>query len=244
MSPTLPPRPVLLAGALLLVVGAVTVLREGSLPGLAGADASSPTDPQTALEEGNRKFRTGRLEEALATYRSGWNPRRPDPVLAYNLGTTAHHLGRLPEAVLWYRRAAELSHQDRWLLDNLERARDHLGAPRTPPPDLVTRLAHLPGLLWGLVALTGCGALALLLSRQPKLERTADLLTAATAALLLTALLLPRLAATPAVVLEPCSELPAGSEVWVRPAPDGGFEVRADGETVPCPPGTVEPVAP
>lgn len=230
------PLPALLAGSLLLL----------SLPGAASSGDSppSPIDPKTALEEGNRHFRTGRLEDALATYRAGWNPRRPDPVLAYNLGTTAHHLGRLPEAVLWYRRAAEVSNQDRWLIENLERARRHLGAPRTASPDLVTRLAGLQGLLWVLAALGGCGALGLLLARRPDLERPADLLTVLAAGFLAAALLLPRLAATPAVVLEPCDGLPAGSEVWTRPAADGGFEVTTAEGPVRCPPGSVEPVAP
>lgn len=233
------PLPALLAGSLLL-----SLLGAASVTAVSGDGPPSPIDPKTALEEGNRHFRTGRLEDALATYRAGWNPRRPDPVLAYNLGTTAHHLGRLPEAVLWYRRAAEVSDQDRWLIENLERARRHLGAPRTASPDLVTRLAGLQGLLWILAALGGCGALGLLLARRPDLERPADLLTVLAAGLLAAALLLPRLAATPAVVLEPCDGLPAGSEVWTRPATDGGFEVTTAERSIRCPPGSVEPVAP
>lgn len=254
-----PPRPALtalLAGTLLVVSGAVVVfggvvdygagavLGAASLPAAAGGTNPPPPDPETALERGNRHFRTGRLEEALATYRSGWNPRRPDPVLAYNLGTTAHHLARPAEAVLWYRRAVEVSDGDRWLIENLERARSHLDAPRMAPPDLVTRLAGLQGLLWGLAALTGCAALALLISRRPGLERPADVLTVVTAGLLVAALLLPRLAATPAVVLGPCGGLPPGSEVWTRPGADGGFEVGTEGGTTSCPAGSVEPVTP
>lgn len=206
-------------------------------------EASSPTEPGVALEEGNRHFRAGRLEQALAAYRAGWNPRRPDPVLAYNLGTTAHHLGRLPQAVLWYRRALEAPGEDRWLIENLDHARRRLDAPRTAPPDLVTRLARWRGLLWILAGLAGCGALGLLVSRRPGCERPADGLTVLAAVLLAAAFLLPRLAATPAVVLEPCDGLPPGAEVWVRAAPGGTFEAAtAEGKTR-CPPGTVEPVA-
>ena len=248
-----PPRPTptaLLAGVLLVLTGGLVVFGVGTVlgtsrsPAPARAATSTSPDPEDALERGNRHFRTGRLEEALATYRAGWNPHRPDPVLAYNLGTTAHHLGRLPEAVLWYRRAAEISDQDRWLKENLGQARAHLGAPRLAPPDPVTRLADLQALLWALTALTGCGASVLLISRRPGLERPADLLTGVAAGLLVAALLLPRLAATPAVVLEPCGGLPAGSEVWVRPAEGGGFEIRTDGGSNRCPPGSVEPVTP
>lgn len=117
--------------------------------------------PQEGLEEGNRLFRLGRLDEARETYRSGWDPGQPDAVLAYNLGTTAHHQGRLAEAVLWYRRAARLSEADRWLVENLELAREELQAPRHEPPNLPARLRGNTVWLWLLAALAGWSSLLL-----------------------------------------------------------------------------------
>ena len=150
------------------------------LPSLALAaqlDPSSDPDPQTALEQGNRHFRAGRLEEALSSYRAGWDPRHPHPILAYNLGTTAHHLGQLPEAVLWYRRAIRIAGDgDVWLTENLARARERLAAPRWPPSGLLAWLARQRSGLWILGALAGWTALGLLLSRRTALRRPADLL--------------------------------------------------------------------
>lgn len=220
------------------------------LPSLALAappDLSSDPDPQTALEQGNRHFRAGRLEEALSSYRAGWDPRDPHPILAYNLGTTAHHLGRLPEAVLWYHRAIRVAGDgDVWLTENLARARERLAAPRWPPSGLLAWLARQRSGLWILGAVAGWTALGLLLSRRTALRRPADLLVLLAAGLLVAGWLLPRLAPVPAVVLQPCGDgrVPAGAEVWGRPTSEGAFTVATPEGPVDCPPGTVAPVAP
>jgi len=210
--------------------------------------AETSTDPRDSLKEGNRLFRTGRLEEAFDVYRAGWDPEHPDPVLAYNLGTTAHHLGRLAEAVLWYRRAASTSGggDDLWLTENLDRARDRLGAPRLPPKGLLTRLARHRTPLWILGALAGWTALGLLLTGRSAARLWSDVLAAFAILLLALALLAPRFAAVPAVVLEPCGDgaLPAGAEVWARPLADGGASVATPEGPLRCPAGSLEPVEP
>jgi len=218
----------------------------------AQGDPSSDPDPQSALERGNRHFRAGRLEEALSSYRAGWDPRHPHPILAYNLGTTAHHLGRLPEAVLWYRRAIRIAGDgDVWLTENLARARERLAAPRWPPSGLLAWLARQRSGLWILGAIAGWTALGLLLSRRTALRRTAlrwtaDVLVLLAAGLLVAGWLVPHLAPVPAVVLQPCGagRVPAGAEVWGRPAPEGAFTVATPEGPVDCPPGTVASIAP
>lgn len=216
---------------------------------LCAAPIRAQAPEEDPLEQGNRLFRSGRIQEALTTYLAGWDPEAPDPVLAYNLGTTAHHLGRLADAVLWYRRALDADTggaDDLWLEENLRRARHRLGAPRLPPPDLSTRLAQHRAPAWILGALAGWVALGLLLVGRRAPRKAADILLLLTALLMATALLLPRLAAWPAVVLEPCGDgaLPAGAEVWARSREDGRVSVGTADGTVLCPADTVEPVKP
>lgn len=190
-----------------------------------------PTDAATALRTGNRLFRQGDAAGAVAAYqRARDEALADDPVLAYNLATALQHLGRLPEAVLWYRRAARGLGDDPWLHDNLEQARAALAAPRIgPPPSLALVLLH-PWLLPAAAALAAWSALFLQARAprpfpgaglRPKRWRTG----AAGALLVLGALLwvahglLPRIGPRPAVLLAPCGDaLPAGSEVWARPA--------------------------
>lgn len=221
--------------------------RTGSSPG------GEPTDPETALREGNRRFRAGRLEEALDAYAAGWSPESPDPVLAYNLGTTAHHLGRLPEAVLWYRRALWASPtEDRWLRENLSQARRRLGTRPPQPAGLLAGLAAHRALAWALAALLAWGWLALLLMRRRGLSAgpvwTPGVLAGTALALAVAGLAAPRLAPRPAVLLKSCGEgdaaLPAGSEVWVTSAAAGADEVRQDGLQLLCPAATVAMVEP
>lgn len=246
--------PVLLSVLLLLAVptGAVQA-QEGDSDGATESEQDPPEraarSVRDTLEEGNRLFRTGRLEEALAAYRTGWDPAHPDPVLAYNLGTTAHHLGRLPEAVLWYRRALDADGggaDDLWLQENLQRARDRLGALHLPPPDFSTRFSRYRTPLWILGALAAWVALGLLLSGRHTARRAADALLVFTVLAMAAALLVPRLAARPAVVLEPCGDgaLPAGTEVWIRPAEDGQISVDTPDGPVLCPAGAIESVRP
>ena len=212
-----------------LALGAVLF---GGAAGLRAEEpARRPTDAATALRTGNRLFRQGDAAGAVAAYqRAGEEALTDDPVLAYNLATALQRLGRLPEAVLWYRRAARGLGDDPWLHDNLEQARAALAAPRIgPPPSFALVLLH-PWLLPGAAALAAWSALVLQ-ARAPrpftgpglrsKRRRTA----AAGTLLVLGALLwvahglLPRIGPRPAVLLAPCGEaLPAGSEVWARPA--------------------------
>lgn len=226
-----------------------------------GETDGSPADPRRALEDGNRHFRAGRLEQALEAYRSGWRADHRDPVLAYNLGTTAHHLGRLPEAVLWYRRAQGASARDRWLADNLARARQALDAPRLPPPGPWSRWATHRSLVLAVGALCAWAALTWWTVRRwitggspgVSLERLgrrgadrgADLLAVLGALLLAFGLVVSLGAARPAVLLEACGDLPAGSEVWVRPGEDGGYRIpRPDRGSLECPGDAVAPLRP
>lgn len=56
-------------------------------------------------ERGNRLFREGRFEEALAAYSEALEDGRDDPGLRYNLGTTLLRLGRYAEAERQFARA-------------------------------------------------------------------------------------------------------------------------------------------
>lgn len=217
-------------------VGVLTLACLAWLPALtASAD-------EEALREGNRLFRRGDLERALATYRAGYDD--PDPVLAYNLGTTAHHLGRLPEAVLWYRRAAELSGDgDLWVAQNLDAARNTLGAARLDPrPPWSVLEVHRSKLTWLAAALAWASLILLLLHRRGRgrgWRYAADGFGIAALLLLAVAAATAWLAPVPAVLLEPCPaaepRLDAGSEVWGRPDAEGGFRIElGDGERVTC----------
>lgn len=236
--------------------------RPGGLPGVGlltlvllallalGACGETPSaETRTALEDGNRLFRSGQLESALETYRAGWNPRRPNAQLAYNLATTAHHLDRLPEAVLWYRRALAADPGDRWLAENLALAREQLATAPTPPPGPLARLGrHRPGLL---AVAAGLAWLALgLLLAGPR--RWADGCGLAALVLLLAGLAIPHLAPVPAVVLEDCGTAGprAGEEVWVPPSadpeaePGGAVSVLTAGRESRCPASALALVRP
>jgi len=240
---------------LLALVGAFPAFgsqsaQEASTESTPSAETAENRTPKEVLEEGNRLFRLGRLEEALAVYRAGWDPKHPHAVLAYNLGTAAHHLGRLPEAVLWYRRAAAVSEGDLWLTENLERARESLAAPRPGPPGLLARLVGHTAGLWILAAVAGWIGLLLQMTGLAHPEgasrwRPADGLVVITLVLAAAALVIPRLAPEPAVVLEACGDgaLPAGAEVWGRDKGNGVFEVRAPEGPIPCEEGRAEPIA-
>jgi Ca-activated chloride channel family protein len=56
-------------------------------------------------ERGNRLFREGRYEEALAAYSEAAEGGRDDAELRYNIGTTLLHLGRYAEAERQFARA-------------------------------------------------------------------------------------------------------------------------------------------
>ncbi len=203
-----------LFGLLALAASALTAI---------GAVGTGPErDPVAALREGNRLFRNGQLEEAVATYRSGYSPAAPHPTLAYNLGTTLHHLDRLPEAILWYRRGGDSA--DPWLEENLWLARRSLGSQSLPAAGL---LGHLSGQTrWLEMLAVAAGWLSfvalLLFPRLPGWS----LLSAALLAVVLYAgaAALHRWGPAPAVLLQDCStpvgDLPAGTEVWVQRAGD------------------------
>jgi hypothetical protein len=186
------------------------------------------------LEEGNRYFRNGQLEEAIAAYRSGYSPSSPHPTLLYNLGTALHHRDQLPEAILWYRRAG--SSEDPWLQENLWLARRSLGSQALPPGGSwgwLTRHAdslRLAAIVLGWISL-------LLVILWPHLPGWGLV----TVALLAVGLYggawgVNRWGPREAVVLEDCSsvggELPAGTETWVRRNPDGGWRISGSGNAV------------
>ena len=243
----------------------------------AAIDRSLATSPgatdatQTALYEGNRLFRDGQIEAAVAAYLEGYSPRAPHPTLFYNLGTALHHLDRLPEAILWYRRAARAGDPsglgrrlgegpsrtpgatpglwragDPWLAENLWLARRSLGSQ-------VLRPAGLPGRLDGTTGSARIVAIAIawitLLLVVARAEVPAWTVAAA-AALAISiyggAAALDRWGPQPAVLLQDCptatGELPAGTEVWVRPGA-GDWRISGSGNRT-CPAGAVELIRP
>ncbi len=207
------------------------------LPVLATAAPAAPAASREALRKGNRLYRQGNLEGAVAAYRIGAKPSEPggvDPLLAYNLATALHHLGRLPEAVLWYRRAATGLGNDPWLDENLSRARAELGARRLGPPRLLAPALRHPWLVDALAAACAWAGLLLTLAgstrgRGGRSRRLAGSLLAVGLALWVSGLAISRLGPRPAVLLDTCGELPAGSEVWVTPA-GARFRVIGSGE--------------
>jgi tetratricopeptide (TPR) repeat protein len=216
-----------------------------SLSGLA-----APADPEAALAEGNRLFEKDEIEGALAAYSRGHTGAGSavDGVLAYNAGTCALRLGRLPEALLWYRRAERETPGDPWLRDNLALTRRALGDPREGNPAWKLWLENRRFPAAAGVALAWV-ALGLLIAapRAPRalLAALALLACAAFAA----GTLLDRCGPRAAVLLAACPAaggggLPAGSEVWVRAAGDGGWRVLADGRGLRCPAAAVGLVEP
>ncbi len=203
---------------------------------LSGAPDGAAAQSAIALETGSRLFLEDDLEGALEAYGDGWSGSGSleDAALAYNAGTAALRLGRLPEALLWLRRAETAAPDDPWVRDNLAMARATLGLPPAEPPWPWSAWARYGpwAALGGIVlAWTACGLLALGRRPQPGW-------LAAFAVLSLTVfvagLAAGRIGPRPAVLLEPCPAapaakdgLPAGSEVWVRPAQEGwGVEGR------------------
>ncbi len=220
------------------------------------ASDASPRDSQAALREGNRLFRDGQIEAAVAAYLEGHDAAASHPTLLYNLGAALHHLDRLPEAVLWYRRAAaagdrsrlwratdpsERLHSDPWLQENLWLARRSLGSQSVPPGGSLGWLCrHTAGLRSVAVALAWITLLLVVLKDTMPIAPVAA--AAAVASLLFgAAVAVERWGPQPAVVLEDCpapaGELPAGTEVWVRPDA-GGWRISGQGDLV-CPPQTV-----
>ncbi|RMH20168.1 MAG: hypothetical protein D6696_08760 [Acidobacteria bacterium] len=210
----------------------------------AGGEAG---DPVAALNEGNRLFRDGRLEEAAAAYEAGWDPASPHPTLAYNLGTTLHHLDRLPEAILWYRRAGDAA-PDPWLEENLWLARRTLGSQVLPAggvEGLISRHRQALRLAAAAVAWLVLGLLVAL-PRTPAWVLV--LLAALAASLYAGAGLAERFGARPAVLLADCStpagDLPAGTEAWVRPLAGERYRIVARSADAVCPAPAVALIEP
>lgn len=207
-----------------------------------GQDGS--TDPVAALNEGNRLFRSGQLQEAAQAYEGGYAAEAPHPTLIYNLGTTLHHLDRLPEAILWYRRGG--ASQDPWLQENLWLARRSLGSQTLPPGGLFGHLTENAWLLRtaGVVLAWLTLAVFLVVPRLPWWSLAS--LACLTVLLYGGAWGLERWGPAPAVLLQDCStpagDLPAGTEVWVQQAGDAW---RLSGSRVSfCPLGHAELVHP
>ncbi len=209
------------------------------------AAVEPPSDPGAALGDGNRLFRDGHLEAAVAAYLEGATPDDPHPTLFYNLGTALHHTGRLPEAILWYRRAAAAGAGDPWLQDNLWLARRGLGSQGLPAGGTWGWLgARAGGLRLAAVAAAWVTLLLVVADRRIPVQAVAAAALAA-GSLYLGAAAVERWGPQPAVVLEDClgagGALPAGTEVWVLPAPGVGWRISGAGDAA-CPPGAVEPV--
>ena len=206
--------------------------------------ASGPTDTRTALQEGNRLFRDGRIEAAAQAYLRGYSPAEPHPTLVYNLGTALHHLDRLPEAILWYRRAA--GSDDLWLKDNLMLARRSLGRQVLAPGGVLGRLGRQTDSLRLIaIVLAWVTAVAYIASRRAPVWLVAGL--AGLAGLIYGgAAAVDYWGPRPAVILQDCvspaGELPAGTEAWVRPAADGRWLIS--GSELTCPEETLELVWP
>ncbi|HEV8577685.1 MAG TPA: hypothetical protein VGX68_01275 [Thermoanaerobaculia bacterium] len=213
------------------------------LPGFAAT-----VDPEAALAEGNRRFRRDETAAALDAYVRGYaGGRSPTAgVLAYNAGTCALRLGRLPEALLWYRRAEVLRSGDQWLRDNLILTRRALGDPPEAEPVWGIWLARRRWIAAGGVVLAWAALGLLLVPRTPRGLFAAAALLACTA---FAAGTLPgRIGPRPAVLLAACpapgGNLPAGSEVWVRAAKQGGWRVFGEGRDLHCPANAVGLVEP
>lgn len=217
----------------------------GAVVAAADGDPADPTaDPVAALEAGNGLFRDGRLEEAVAAYRAGWDPSRPNPTLLYNLGTTLHHLDRLPEAILWYRRAA--GSDDPWLDENLWLARRTLGSRSLPPHGLLGLVARA-GHPIELAAIVLAWAALLLWIGWPRFAGAALAAAALALGLWGAAAGAEQWGPRAVVVLEDCAtgggDLPAGSEAWASRDGDGPWRISGvDGGT--CPPSAAEAVFP
>lgn len=237
----------LLVSGVFLLLGVLLVAPVAAQDDAPPPEASSaePIDPLTALAEGNRLFRNGEYAAAVDTYRAGYTTDAPHPTLVYNLGTALHHLDRLPEAVLWYRRAGDSD--DPWLEENLWLARRSLGSQIMPSAGLAGHLARHGTLLRGVAVILAWGAFAMILlwrdGRPPWVLPTAFALTLA---VYMTAVGAEHWGPKAAVLLEECrsggSDLPAGTEAWVRPLDDGTF--RLAGTEVTCPESSVGLVAP
>ncbi len=220
----------------MLTTGAIKL---AILAAVAGAlPASAQINQISALREGNRLFREGRVEEAHEAYLRGYDINVPHSILFYNLGTTAQHLGRLPEAILWYRRAESLSPRDPWLQENLEIARDTLGLRPYSAPGFSGGIVRNARALYYLSALLAWGGALLWLvrGRHPPLV---PLILLGSGLLVYAGTLLASQSAPAAVVLiEDCAstagDLPAGSEVWVVRSGAATIEVAAGQLSLQC----------
>ena len=196
--------------------------------------ALESSGPLFALQEGNRLFEAGDLEGAIAAYRLGHDPEKPNSTLIYNLATALHHSDQLPEAILWYRRGMP---DDPWVEENLWLARKSLGSQSLPITGLYGWLANYGQMLAdGLVVwvwLTFLGAALL-----PDNRLKSALGAAALGTLLYLALAGVATRAPKAIVLlEDChtrsAELPAGTEAWASKTQEGWRIAGADDAVCP-----------
>lgn len=245
---------------LAICLGALAI---GASSFIAGRAEPPDTDPLTALNEGNRLFRNGQVQEAVEVYGSGYDPASPHPTLLYNLGTALHHLDRLPEAILWYRRAAEVGgavsaedaggeapvagQGDPWLQENLWLARRSLGSEALPAGGALGWVGRHSGTLrLTAIALAWMALLTVIAVPRMPLWGTAAIAVLAFS-LYGGAIAVDRWGPRAAVVLEDCftaaGELPAGTEIWVRPATGSGWLISGSDHAV-CEDGAVGLVVP
>lgn len=217
-----------------------------SLIGLALVAANASDAPlieaQQALDEGNRLFRNGQIEEAIEAYRAGYAAHDPHPTLLYNLGTALHHIDRLPEAILWYRRAQV---DDPWRDENLWLARRALGSQTLPPGSFLGHLrSHLSWLKAAGIVLAWLVLLIFIV--RPRLPAwclwVAVVLSLSSYAL---AAVTASFGPQEVVLLEDClsdqGELPAGTEAWARRQADGAWAISGT-SGVSCAPDAVAAV--
>jgi hypothetical protein len=221
---------------------AILVAIVGALP------AHTQVDQVSALREGNRLFREGRVEEAHAAYLRGYDATLPHSVLFYNLGTTAQHLDRLPESILWYRRAESISPRDPWLQENLGAARDTLGLRPYAPPGFAGSISRSARTLFYLAAAMVWGGVLLwfIRSRHPLLIPM--VLVVSGMVVYAGTMIATRWAPAPAVLISDCAsgngDLPAGSEIWIVRASTDTIDVAAGQLVLQCPLETAAPLLP
>jgi len=214
------------------VAGALAL---GVLLGAAAREEPPKVDAISALNEGNRLYRSGRLAEAVEAYRKGYSPAAPNPTLLYNLGTALHHLDRLPEAILWYRRAQPAS-DDPWLEENLWLARRTLGSQVLPAAGAMGWLErHGNALRWGGTIAAWLGLIAMI--ALPRLPLWTFVPVAVVAIVLYGAAVFgDRWGPHAAVLLEDCpttgGSIPSGTEVWVRRTDREQWEIATGGPAV------------
>jgi predicted TPR repeat methyltransferase len=97
------------------------------------------------LADGNRLAAAGRLEEALAAYRTALAHAPDNPEIRSNLGNVLLGLGRTEEALATYREVLAVGFDHPLVYYNMGTALRALGRPEAALPAFVEALARAPG---------------------------------------------------------------------------------------------------